>query len=115
MKPELIVATEAAHESFYPTPPDLARKMIENIDLRYVESVLEPSAGKGNLVRALAEVRNGRYYDRERLDVDCCEIDPYLRQTLKYEFSEEKKGRTSRRAGAVEGHLHGKHDPAAGF
>lgn len=91
MKPELIVATEAAHESFYPTPPDLAHKMIGNIDLRYVESVLEPSAGTGNLIRALAEVRNVRYYDNKGLDIDCCEIDPYLRQALKYEFSEEKK------------------------
>lgn len=90
MNAEMMISTEAARDGFYPTPPSIAGKMISGIDFRFISSVLEPSAGKGNLVSAFARAfhchRNGR-----EIDVDCCEIDPYLRQILKYEFSEEKK------------------------
>lgn len=75
-----------ADEQFYPTPPSVARKMLENIDFRYIQNVLEPSAGKGNLIDALLTA----HYDSDKwgrsLDIDLCEIDPYLRQILKYNF-----------------------------
>lgn len=77
-------------DQFYPTPPSVAEKMLAGLDMAYVGTVLEPSAGKGDLVRAIAE-KNRVHYCHRNLDVDCCEIDPYLRQILQYNFSTEKK------------------------
>lgn len=78
------------NDQFYPTPPALAEKMLEGLDMNFVSTVLEPSAGKGDLVTAIARKNQLSYRNRE-LDVDCCEIDPYLRQILQYNFSDEKK------------------------
>ena len=64
--------------------------MLAGLDMAFISTVLEPSAGKGNLVRAIAE-KNQAHYRHRDLDVDCCEIDPYLRQILQYNFSSEKK------------------------
>lgn len=38
---------------FYPTPTSLINKMNSKLDWKYVKSVLEPSAGSGNLVEAI--------------------------------------------------------------
>ena len=35
---------------FYPTPPDLVQKMIEKVDFEKVSYILEPSAGKGDII-----------------------------------------------------------------
>lgn len=78
------------NDQFYPTPPALAEKMLEGLDMNFVSTVLEPSAGKGDLVTAIARKNQLSYRNRE-IDVDCCEIDPYLRQILQYNFSYEKK------------------------
>lgn len=83
-----IVTTEEARKGFYPTPPELAGRLLSGIEWDYIQDVLEPSAGKGNLVKAAAEKYNasiGRWSER-KLDVDCVEIDPYLRSILHYEF-----------------------------
>ena len=78
------------NSEFYPTPESLAKKMLEGIDWRYIHTILEPSAGKGDILREIAKVENGRacYGD---FDVDCIEIDANLRQILKYNFSEGRK------------------------
>jgi len=71
---------------FYPTPQALIDKMLEGLDLRYVASVLEPSAGKGNIVESLMKKYNSiiSYYCRNvDLDVDCIEIDKNLQAILK--------------------------------
>ena len=79
------------NDQFYPTPPALAAKMLEGLDMDYVNTVLEPSAGKGDLVRAIVDKERLRSrYSHNQLDVDCCEIDPYLRQILRYNFSVER-------------------------
>lgn len=70
---------------FYPTPPSLVEKMLEGIKWGYVETILEPSAGKGDILREVARKKRIDYHE-ERLDVDCIEIDPNLRQILKYNF-----------------------------
>lgn len=44
------MSTYQTLKEFYPTPVDLIAKMVEGIDLRDVKSVLEPSAGKGDIV-----------------------------------------------------------------
>lgn len=82
------VESSRAKETFYPTPVALADKLLEGIDWNFVQSVLEPSAGKGNLATAAAKrITRDRYYpsEKERVkacDIDCIEIDPVLRQTL---------------------------------
>ena len=86
--------SDRARKTFYPTPEALAEKLLRDVRWDKVESILEPSAGKGDLARYCA----GRiYYSRHRwpahdshtwadaikeADVDCVEIDPALRRTL---------------------------------
>lgn len=80
-----IVITPEALKGFYPTPPELADKLLSGIDWHYAATVLEPSAGKGNLVKAVAQKAHSLRYGK-MLSVDCVEIDPYLRSILEYEF-----------------------------
>lgn len=72
-------------DQFYPTPDDLAEKMLEGIEWDMVTNVLEPSAGKGNLVLAAIKACGAR----NKLNVDCIEIDPCLRAILKQNYSTE--------------------------
>lgn len=74
---------------FYPTPPALVQKMLEGIDWDIIETILEPSAGKGDILKEIAVKENMGSY--RRFDVDCIELDPNLRQILKYNFSEERR------------------------
>lgn len=80
-----------AQATFYPTPDILAERLLEGIDWNYVESILEPSAGKGDLALYAAKKKfrqvHGYIPDREKImdksyDIDCVEIDPVLRHTL---------------------------------
>lgn len=89
---KITIATSEAQKGFYPTPPALAAKLVDGIQMCNVRSILEPSAGTGNLVHALAESLYGFYYSRAcysnfQLNVDCCEIDPGLRGILTENFS----------------------------
>ena len=83
-----IVKNEKASE-FYPTPQSLVCKMLDGIDWSYVHTILEPSAGKGDILREIARKEHSLY--RNEFDVDCIEIDPNLRQILKYNFSPERE------------------------
>ena len=86
-----------AKKTFYPTPEPLAKKLLEGIDWPYVESILEPSAGKGDLARVCAGLLYEHHYSNyhfypesdwswdeaiSRADIDCIEIDPALRGVL---------------------------------
>lgn len=79
-----------AQETFYPTPQELAYKLLEGIDWHFVQSILEPNAGKGDLAMSVVQkLRSwrGHYYrdDKEAVsscDIDCIEIDPTLRNAL---------------------------------
>ena len=89
-----VVGTDRAKKTFYPTPKSLADELISGYDWKYIESILEPSAGKGDLAFAAAKrlfaVRMGYPVHDERneraairqADVDCIEIDPTLRDML---------------------------------
>jgi len=77
----------AGNDEFYPTPEPLAVKLLSMIESTDIRNILEPSAGKGDLVRAIIK-KNYTKYGGRSTDVDCIEIDPYLRQILKFEFSE---------------------------
>ncbi|MBQ6164756.1 MAG: DUF4942 domain-containing protein [Clostridia bacterium] len=75
---------------FYPTPSDLVDKMLDLIDWDKSFTILEPSAGKGNIVDAIQRKaylrRYSRYGDKSGVSVDCIEIDPDLRGILEYKY-----------------------------
>lgn len=77
---------------FYPTPSDVAGKLFTFIDWRKVNSILEPSAGRGDLLDYLESLKRMDYKHRSssrrfwpadrKYDVDCIEIDPNLQALL---------------------------------
>ena len=69
-------------KEFYPTPKELLDKITEGIDWKQLQSVLEPSAGKGDIADYVKEKYKNETWNRD-LDVDCIEIDDTLCQTLK--------------------------------
>lgn len=69
---------------FYPTPESLIEKMCWKINWNFVQTVLEPSAGKGDIVKYI-----NRRNENKQLDIDCIELDNNLRQVILYTFSEE--------------------------
>lgn len=75
---------------FYPTPEALVKRMLSKVKWDTVEAILEPSAGKGDIIRGLATA-SIRKSQLNRISIDCIEIDPNLRAILKYSFSAEHK------------------------
>ena len=57
---------------FYPTPEKLVHRMLGKVKWDLIQTVLEPSAGKGDIVRGIATAPM-RDYHKDRLDVDCIE------------------------------------------
>lgn len=97
-----MLATAEAEQSFFPTPPALADKLLEGLDWEQIFNVLEPSAGKGDLVKAIAaEFQAGIRYNRV-INVDCIEFDPYLRQVLQYEFCGQRLDEIRERLAALD-------------
>lgn len=72
------------NEDFYPTPKNLAEKMIAKIK-GHPTKILEPSAGKGDIIDVLTDHWDHRYhYQKYRLDnIYAIEIDPGLQATLR--------------------------------
>ena len=81
---------------FYPTPPTLVEKMYDKIEWQKVRSILEPSAGKGDIVEGFRQIFSKRekekyshfdlMYDKVtpwNKTIDCVEIDPNLVEILK--------------------------------
>ncbi|WP_368223548.1 DUF4942 domain-containing protein [Bacillus velezensis] len=70
---------------FYPTPPQLIRVMTSKVEWKHINSVLEPSAGKGNLVEAIHnQFKNTSNYRRNsKYDIETIEQDENLRHILK--------------------------------
>lgn len=66
---------------FYPTPPELIDKMLAKVDFKNVRSVLEPSAGKGDIASRIQERHSPRH--RAKISIDTIEIDENLRHILK--------------------------------
>lgn len=75
--------------SFYPTPTAIAQTMLAGFDRMNLagRTVLEPSAGKGNLADALCDAMNfsnwERYASSCRERIHCIEIEPELQATLR--------------------------------
>ena len=73
------------NKDFYPTPGHLIEKMLFSLDLTMIKSVLEPSAGKADLVDALEQkvkLKNKSTYINIEVDIDCIEKDKNLRHIL---------------------------------
>lgn len=88
-----LASTEEARSGFYPTPPNIAEILLSGIEWEKIETVLEPQAGKGNIVLAVMEKYITLHgYGSQNLNIDCVELDPYLRSILQYEFSGQKMG-----------------------
>ena len=72
---------------FYPTPTSIINKMLSGIDFKFIQSVLEPSAGKGNIVDSVKDkfrFAHSTYHNREaKWDIDTIEIDQNLQYILK--------------------------------
>lgn len=93
MRPTAIITTEEAQAGFFPTPPEMVDRLLAGIDWARTMSILEPSAGKGDIVDRIAttfQTQAPRYRDGA-VSVDCIELDPHLRSILKYEFCGQKE------------------------
>lgn len=73
------------NKDFFPTPKHLIDKMLFGLDLKMINSILEPSAGKGNIVEALIEKEKiySTSYSKYKFDIDCIEKDQNLQHILK--------------------------------
>lgn len=67
---------------FYPTPSRLIAKMLSGIKLEYIKAILEPSAGKGDIVDYIAEYVKAKFR-HHKLDIDTIEINENLQHILK--------------------------------
>lgn len=76
---------------FYPTPSDVAGKLMAGVDWKNVKAILEPSAGRGDLIEfAKHRCEKGSFYLHGHRcsysvtldDIDCVEIDPNLQALL---------------------------------
>lgn len=73
-------------EDYYPTPESLLDQITAGIDWKFVKTVLEPSAGKGNIAEYVAKKqkmkldRNDFYREKH---IDVIEIEPELQAILK--------------------------------
>lgn len=70
---------------FYPTPLTIQRKMLKKIDFRYIQSCLEPSAGKGDLIDGIIKQfeYTKNYHRTSKYDIDAIEHDSNLIHILK--------------------------------
>lgn len=70
---------------FYPTPKNLIEKMLSGLDFKMIKSILEPSAGKGDIVDELRKKEQlySSTYNKFSFDIDCIEIDQNLQYILK--------------------------------
>ena len=62
------------NKQFYPTPEHLGRQLLRHVDWKRVTAILEPSAGKGDLLRLVK--------GKAKI-VECIELDPNLQAILR--------------------------------
>lgn len=67
-------------DEFYPTPESLFEIATEGCDFKRIKTILEPSAGKGDIVEYLQKKAEENYME---YDIDCIEIEEELRSILK--------------------------------
>ena len=103
-----IITTEKARKGFYPTPPEVADLLLEDVPWYKLKTILEPSAGKGDLVKSIIRKATAEYgdrrwmYENRQYDIDVVELDPYLRSILQYEFTGPRMSEVVRRIVEIE-------------
>ena len=77
------------NDDFYPTPENLAHRMFDKVNFSKVDKMLEPSAGKGDLIKSLETYRfhkvvSGRFFSLRdfRFEIDAIEIQTDLHPIL---------------------------------
>ncbi len=75
----------ADNKDFYPTPINIINKMLFDIDFKMIHSILEPSAGKGDIAEKIKEKEKlyTTNYNKFSFDLDCIEVDQNLQHILK--------------------------------
>ena len=69
---------------YYPTPSALIRKMLVHIDFKKIKTVLEPSAGKCDLVEGIIkQFEYNQSNNKGKYDIDTIEIDDNLQHIIK--------------------------------
>lgn len=69
---------------YYPTPTALIRKMLVHIDFKKIKTVLEPSAGKGDLVEGIIkQFQYNQSNKKDKYDIDTIDIDDNLQHIIK--------------------------------
>ena len=73
------------NKDFYPTPENIINKMLFDLDLKMIQTVLEPSAGKGNIIEAIQKKEQyySSYNNNYHFDIDAIEADKNLQAVLK--------------------------------
>ena len=76
------------NKDFYPTPDRVIGKMVKGVDFRAIKTVLEPSAGRGNICDyVFNKLHNYQYSNYNKVDfkthIDTIEIEPELQHILK--------------------------------
>lgn len=73
----IVLPENQTNSEFYPTPAELIDRMMRDIDFDMISTVLEPSAGKGDIAERISKRMKSWH------DLDCIEIDPDLQHILK--------------------------------
>lgn len=73
------------NKDLYPTPKNIIDKMLCDLDFTMIKSILEPSAGTGNIVDELKQKEKlySNTYNKFTFDIDCIEIEQNLQYILK--------------------------------
>lgn len=69
-------------EEFYPTPDSLLEKIFEGVKWKKIHTVLEPSAGKGNIVDFILKTAESYPHYNSSLEIDCIEKNGDLQKVL---------------------------------
>lgn len=70
-------------KQYYPTPKPLLDKMLAGIKWQFVHTILEPSAGTGNIVDYIRNDTTYADYFQNKMDIDCIELCKEFRSILK--------------------------------
>ncbi|WP_395546766.1 MULTISPECIES: DUF4942 domain-containing protein [unclassified Lacrimispora] len=74
-----------SNADFYPTPGHLIEKMLFSLDFNRIKSILEPEAGKGDIIEKIKKKEESMSdrWQKVSFDIDCIERDENLRLILK--------------------------------
>ena len=86
-------STQSAITGCYPTPSALIDRLLDGVNWKKINTVLEPSAGFGDIIESVMTKAHIHGYrtDSYPLDLDYIEIDPNLQAILKYKFQGGQK------------------------